>query len=779
MIANNQMGVSPGSKAAAMPDYLAILYRNRWLIVVVFTVVIFSAVGVTMIMEPVYESTASLLIDTRQSSSALFQDPRYLGTANIMQNELEILQSYTLRTIVAENLIREPYLDSLTQTVYPLIAPPEDDTTGAITASAEAVADRLLQVVSFEVMRESDVIKIYVSSTNPKEAADIANAIARAYYERNVMMSRSRSRAFREFLEKQVAEKQQNLTEKESSLREYMEAKGVVSLDDESKLIIDQLSSLQAARDANEIEIESLLRSFADYQKQSSEAEIQLGRILTSGTNPYIEGLQEEIARLEIQRDITLAQNPSAVSSDLYQQRLVQIEKQIGDLRAKLKERTTEFLADLLPSGDDLSSRDDPSGYLRQMKQKTIETQTQIRSLQAKRKVLNESIHEYERKFASIPAKSIQYAQLERDRSSLEKLYLTLDEKYNEANIQEKSEFGYVDIFDRASVPTEPSSPNLILNVLVAIVLGGCLGVVVAFVREYSDQRAYSPEDLQRKGYFVLSTIPSSKVFRKVRARNQGHGSNTANGRSRLAALQEPLSVVSESYRHLRNSIRYSQRGSVCSVIAVTSPEPGDGKTTVVANLGVAIAQTGKEVIVVDADLREPTLHEVFRCEMKPGLAQVLRGSVMLDEAIQSTEQEGLHILTAGSVIINPAEEVSSPEMKFLIDQLKSRYEIVLFDCPPALAVTDAAGFSTLVEGVVVVLAAGRTTMSYLRRTHETLEQVGANLLGVVLNHFDMRRAYGLLHRNSAFGYYGEAQKYGRKVVEENVDSEPQKNEVS
>ena len=777
MIPNNQMGSGQNSKAAAMPDYLAILYRNRWLIVVVFTVVIMSAVGVTMIMEPVYQSTASLLIDSRQSSSALFQDPRYLGSANIMQNELEILQSYTLRTIVADNLIREPYLDSLTKTVYPLIAPPADDTTGAVTASSKAIADRLLQVVSFEVMRESDVIKIYVSSTNPKEAAAIANAIARAYYERNVMMSRSRSRLFREFLEKQVAEKQRNLTEKEASLREYMETKGVVSLDDESKLIIDQLSSLQAARDANEIEIESLLRSFAEYQKQSSEAEIQLGRILTSGTNPYIQGLQEEIARLEIQRDITLAQNPTAVSSEFYQQRLIQIEQQINDLRAKLKERTTEFLADLLPAGEDFSSREDPSGYLRQIKQKTIETQTEIRSLQAKRKVLDESIREYERRFSSIPAKSIQYAQLERDRSSLEKLYLTLDEKFNEANIQEKSEFGYVDIFDHASVPTEPSSPNLILNVLVAIVLGGCLGVVAAFVREYSDQRAYSPEDLQRKGYLVLSTIPSSKIFRP--SKHRGQGSNAANGRSRLAALQEPLSVVAESYRHLRNSIRYSQQGSTCSLIAVTSPEPGDGKTTVVANLGVAIAQTGKEVIVVDADLREPTMHDVFRCEMKPGLVQVLKGSVMLDQAIQSTEQEGLHILTSGSVIINPAEEVSSPEMKFLIDQLKSRYDIVLFDCPPALAVTDATGFSTLVEGVVVVSAAGKTTMSYLKRTHETLEQVGANLLGVVLNHFDMRRAYGLLHRNSAFGYYGAAQKYGRKVTDENTDPEPKEKEVS
>jgi len=750
------------SSRAAMPDYFAILYRNRWLIVAVFLVVLASAVGVTFIMEPVYESTASILIDTKQESAALFQDPRYLGTTNIMQNELEILQSNTLRSVVAGELISAPYSDTTTHTVFPLLVPPDDDTTGAVTASQKAVTDRLLLVVAFEVMRESDVMKITATSSSPREAAKIANTIAKAYYERNVNMSRSRSRMFREFLEKQVSEKQASLSDKESSLKQYMESHGVVSLDDESRLIIDQLSTLQAARDANDIEIESLLRSFAEYQKQSTDVETQLGRIMTSAADPYIQGLQEEIARLEIQRDINLAQNPQGASNELYRRRLAEIDAQINDLRSKLKTRTSEFLADLLPSGDDLSSRDDPSSYLRQIKQKAIETQIQIRSLQAKRKILGESIQEYERKFNSIPAKSIQYAQLERDRSSLEKLYLTLDEKYNEANIQEKSEFGYVDIFDPGSVPTEPTSPNLILNLLVAFVLGGGLGVGSAFVREFSDARAHSPEDLKRRGYFVLSTIPEAKGFSEGTKKK---GSGKLPRATSLLALRDPLSVVSESFRHLRNSIQYNRRGVSCRCIAITSPEVGDGKTTIVANLGVALAQTGKEVIVVDADLREPALHTPFGYDMKPGLAQVLKGGISLEEAVRPTGQPKLHVLTCGAVIHNPAEQIASPEMKFLIEQLKVRYDVVLFDCPPALAVTDATGFSTLVEGVIVVASASRSTISLIERTHETLEQVGANIIGVVLNHFDMRRAYGPLHRNSAFGYYGAAKKYGQPVT--------------
>ena len=759
MNATSNNGQSKASKAAAMPDYLAILYRNRWLIVIVFGIVIASTIAVTFIMDPVYESTAAVLIDTRQSSSALFQDPRYLSSTNLMQNELEILQSYSLREVVAHELVKRPYLDSVNHVVMPLIEPPDDDTTGAVTASPKAVADRLFEVISFEVMRESDVIKVKATSGSPREAATIANTIVQAYYNRNVMASRSQSQLFREFLEKQVAEKQIALTETESELRDYMESHGVVSLTDESRNVIDQLSSLQAARDANEIEIESLLRSFAEYQQQATEAEKLVGRILTQGTDPYIQGIQEEIARLEIQRDITLALNPQFSSKDLYNQKIQEIENQIKELRSKLEAKTVDYLANLLPAGEDLSSREDPAGYLRQIKQKAIETRIMLQSLQAKRKVLDESIQDYERKFSSIPAKSIQYARLERDRSSLEKLYLTLDEKYNEANIQEKSEFGYVDIFDPAVVPSEPASPNLILNLALGIVLGSCFGVGLAFVREFMEARAHSPEDLKRKGYVVLSTVPRMSGAKKdIRENHSGNG----RADTKLSALHDPLSVAAESYRHLRNSIRFGRQGVSCKVIAVTSPEAGDGKTTTVANLAVSLAQSSTSVVVVDADLRQSSLHQMFGLKVKPGLAEILQGTATLDEALVTTSQANLHVLPGGGMIPNAAELLSSPDMKFLIEQLKSRYSVVLFDSPPALAVTDATGFSTLVEGVVVVASAGKTSMDYLDRTYETLQEVGATILGIVLNNFDLKEAYGLLYRDSAFGYYGSAKKYGR-----------------
>ncbi len=753
-----------------MPDYLAILYRNRWLIVTVFVVVIASTVAVTFLMNPVYESTAAVLIDTRQSSSALFQDPRYLGSTNLMQNELEILQSYSLREVVARELVKNPYIDSVNHVVMPLLVPPDDDTTGAVTASAKAIADRLFEVIAFEVMRESDVIKVTATSGDPREAAAIANTIVQAYYNRNVTASRSQSQLFREFLEKQVAEKQQALTETESTLRNYMEQHGVVSLSDEARNVIDQLSSLQAARDANEIEIESLLRSFADYQQQATEAEQLVGRILTQGTDPYIQGIQEEIARLEIQRDITLALNPQFASKDLYNQKLQEIETQIKDLRGKLEAKTVEYLANLLPAGENLSSREDPAGYLRQIKQKAIETRILLQSLQAKRKVLDESIKDYERKFAGIPSKSIQYARLERDRSSLEKLYLTLDEKFNEANIQEKSEFGYVDIFDPAVVPSEPTSPNLILNLALGIVLGSCFGVGLAFLREFMEARVYSPEDLKRKGYVVLSTVPEILPAKKDERDRAGHVSGNGRIDMKLAAFHDPLSVTAESYRHLRNSIRFGRHGASSKVIAVTSPEAGDGKTTTVANLAVSIAQSSMSVVVVDADLRQPSLHQMFGQKMKPGLSEILQGTASLDDVLIVTPQPNLHVLTCGGMIPNAAELLASPDMKFLIEQLKSRYSVVLFDSPPALAVTDATGFSTLVEGVVVVASAGKTSMDYLERTYETLQEVGATILGVVLNHFDLREAYGLLYRDSAFGYYGDAKKYGRKRVSSNGD---------
>jgi tyrosine-protein kinase Etk/Wzc len=724
-----------------------------------FVVVFATVVLLTYMKKPTYTATSSVLIDTKQASSTLFQDVWRGGLGNIIENELQILKSTSLAEDVARKLIEQKYIDTANEVLIPIIEPSEDDTSRTV-ATVDQVIARFGRAVAFSSIRDSDVIKITVKSQSPPEAALIANVFAQAYYDRNIYMSRAKSRSFGEFLGAQSRVKSEQLKKAEAAVQNYMQQKGVVSLNDEAKNLIEQLAKIEAERDAMDIQVQSLLSTLASYQIQIGQQEKSVARVIGEASDPYIRLLQEQLANLEVQRDVTVAQNPSYASKDIYNEQLREIGDQIVELRRKLEERTAQFVETLLPS---TQYGNDPTGYLKQVKQKFLETQIEIQTIRAKRQALDDALKQYEQQFKSIPEKSVQFARLQRDKASLEKLYLLLEEKYSEAHIAEQSEFGYVDIFDSAVIPTKPSSPNIILNLAVGVVLGLALGIALAFVREFMNVKIQTPEELKKRGFAPLSTVKSMEY--DIR-RLGGKQSVTINRRAinpHLLTLTNPVSAVAESYRHLRSSLQFGGPDEAPRTILVTSPDPGEGKTTTVCNLAVSIAQSAREVLLVDTDLRRPDVHSVFDLGLRPGLSEVLSGKIGYEQAVQATPVPNLHVMSCGTIPPNPAELLGSADMRFLIEQqLRERYEIVLFDSSPVLAVTDASVLSTLMDCVIVVVSAGKTALASLERAVESLKAVGVEPTGVVLNNFNLERAYGVLHARSGYGYYGYADKYGK-----------------
>jgi capsular exopolysaccharide synthesis family protein len=313
--------------------------------------------------------------------------------------------------------------------------------------------------------------------------------------------------------------------------------------------------------------------------------------------------------------------------------------------------------------------------------------------------------------------------------------YAGLLQSYEEMRLLAIQSADNVVLYREAGVSSVPVRPRTQVNTALAGAVGAMLAVGVAFLVEYLDDTLKSPEDISRTlGLSTLGAIGQVK--------NDGGD---------LVTIAEPLSPVSEAFRVLRTNIQYTGVDKPIRTLLVTSAGPTEGKSTTVANLGVAMAQAGLRVVVVDADLRRPRLHKVFRVHPRGGLTGSLLEGAM-DGRLQPSEVEGLVILPAGDLPPNPAELLGSHRLQGLLEALLQHMDVVLIDSPPVLPVTDAAVLARNVDGVLLVVDVGETRREVARRAVESLRQVGANLIGVVLNRVPSRRS----------GYYYYYQEYYR-----------------
>jgi capsular exopolysaccharide synthesis family protein len=758
------MKLSPNSSQGAtnstehtIREYFAVLIRQKWTIVIVFLLVLMSTVVLTKLSKPVFRATTNVLLNKSERSGLFIEGARADRSEAVIQNELTILGSRSLADSVAARLLNIRHVGGDSTDLLPILKANIPGAPDDSLAPLYEISGRVSESIDFSPIRDSDVISITASSRHPVEAALVANTFAESYRDRNVWMSRTKTRSFREFLESQAREKRRQLEGIEGSLQDYMQREGIVSLDDEAKKVIDQLAQLEASRDATDISLRELQNTLASYQGQLPQQETNAARSISEAIDPYIKQLQEEIAKLEVAKDVTQAQNPTSASREIVNERMREIDAKIEALRQKLQRRTDEFLQSLTPSG---GLTGDAAGYLRTMKSKIIETSMEVQSLEAKKKALQEQIVQYEGRFAKIPKKNLELARLQRSRLSNEKLYLMVEERFNEANISEKANLGYIEIVEPASPPAGPSSPKVFVNLALGVLLGLGFGLAVAFVKEFIDVRVYSPEDLKRRGLLPLATVKNIDEEILRLGGNRLPSDRKDEIEARLITSTFPFSSISESFRHIRTSLQFGSQDFELHTLLVTSPTPGEGKSTVASNMAIAFAQTGRKVLLVDADLRRPTIESKFGLRMEPGIAEVLSGKATLHASAQKTPVQNLSILASGALPMNPAEVLGSKMMVQFLEASKKEYEIIIMDSSPVLAVTDASVLSTFVDATVMVVSAGRTRMDEMMQAIEMLRSVGGKVAGVVLNNFDVKLAYGISLRRGQSGGYGYAQSY-------------------
>ncbi len=752
-------------------EVIQVLYRGKWLIILIFVLVVLATAIFTFMQDPIYESTAVVLIEKGKKGLGLSQafDITGISEQRNIKNEIEILKSRSLAEAVAKKLIQRVYVDpeKKSDTIL-VILPSKKEMKEGIKpfAKIETIIERFEKDVKIESPRDADIIKITARSKNPKEAALIANTFADAYYERNLMMSRNESRSVRKFLEEQLSDKRKQLDQAENQLENYMKSAGVVALDEESKKLIEQLSNLESARGEAIVDISTARKKLDSYLEQIKQIEPEFVKVATEALDPYIKYLQEEIAKLEVTRDQIIAQNPKVGSQEVLNKSLREIDEQLASLRKKLQEKIAEFLkTGFASSGSPGTQTYDPTGFVKELKQKILLTEIELSAYEARKKEIEKLIEQLNKKFETIPAKLIDYARLERTRMSAEKLYLLIEEKYQEAMIAEQSQFGYVQIIDYATPGVKPVSPKVHLNLILSIIIGLGLGVGIVFIKEYFDRTVKTPEQLEKRGFTVLSAIPVIEVEAKVDGKQlkKDEGRNIA---AHLISHLSPKSPVAEAYRVMRTGIQFAKLDKKIKSIVVASGAPKEGKSTTSSNLAITMATAGLKTVLLDTDLRRPVLHRVFNVPREPGLTDYLFDRADVQEIFKQTEVENLYLVPCGVVPPNPAELLGSEKMKEFVEYLKQNYDFIVFDTPPLVAVTDALILASQVDSVLLVASAGKTEIDVLEKAREMVQRVGGNVIGVLLNNFDASATYGTYYRYYRYyryyDYYGADRDKGR-----------------
>ena len=739
---------------------ITLLYRRKWVILGCVVVSIAAAAAYTFRQEPVYQAQSYVLVDLEN---------KFSSDENPAETDTNVFARNPDRTLAGELLLLQ-ISDQLQQRVYERL----QAAGKLLRRRRESEADTTTVdgfVQPSQQAGSKNIIRIIGTSSRAADAALLANLYAEEYVRLTRDASRTYLSALRESLEAKEQERRAELARAEGAIQRFMTTEGAVGLDGDGIRVATQIGVLEAQRDETRIDLQTRQAALVSMEKEIESIDPQ-SSIRASGVERQLQAVQEKIANLELEKSQYLLDNPTWRNREQESPALQPILQQIAQLKTEEKRLSDRYTQEVSDSGG-FTGSESVATYLANLRQQAAQERIQIGGLQARLDVLNRRLAEYQRELSQIPRQKMELTQLERTRAHAEQMYKYVVERLQEARIAEDSEPGYAQIIRRAGKPLEPISPNKQRMLILGALFGIFLGFGLAFMLTKFDGRLYHPDQLREMGYAEIGIIPD--MHKLIRLEHKGRPFVEVDGHryaSSLVTLFNPLSAPSEAYRYVRTNVQFSLPHKVIETLLVTSASMGDGKTTAAANLAVVMAQAGRRTLLLDADLRRPNQHDVFGLAPHTGLAQLLLGQATPDPAAWKTGIDHLYVLPAtGGPAVNGAdatrwvenasELLGSKRMRELLASLREHFDFIIIDSPPALVGTDAALLSTQCDGTIVVVRAGKNDQKELAHTLEMLEGVGATLLGLLLNAFDTRRAYGQQYRYQHYTRHGRYTKYG------------------
>lgn len=779
-----------GSEGSQFLDYWRAVRKRLWLVLGI-TVLVTTWAAIYMARKPnIYQAHAVIQVDLEQTNPDLItseskrpvfnSDPSYFNT------QLQLLGSESLlrRVIKEHNLdsnkaFQQAKTDASTSAwramlrsiglasddkkpdkTDPVAADPANTST---LASSEEIAEavRLAPYVnmirtdlSIEPVRESRatvkdtrLIDLSYRNTDPDFAAYVVNSISETFTSSNQEKRSGTNRKTNDFLQERIADLQSEIRTDEQNLVDLQQKVGILKTEGDQTVVIDRLSGLNKQL----LEAENQRKNAEANYLELSKSPDSVKSMVEEQMAPYITQQENNIRTL--QSDTTkkiadLQQRRSQLLQDYKESapEIKEVDAQIKGYQDTVDKAVSKFRSDL----EDYRGRT-TKDLLANLNTKYLQAKDQEDKI---RTDFNKQYNEAQGQNQGAVVLKLLEQKIDTNKGFLENLV----KQQSSNDVAAKGTDNNISVSEIAIPPDVPVSPRRVTTVLAALLLSTLFGIGLALVLEYLDDTIRSTEEIENYlGLPALAAIPSIDSLPKKRlllvgsAEEEGVGAN-----SELLINAVSRSSLGEAYRQLRTLILLSTAGHAPKSLLITSSLPSEGKTTTAANTAISLAQTGAEVLIIDADMRRPRLQSVFNIENGEGLSTLL--SSELDErqilsVIRKDENTKLNLLTSGPIPPNPAELIGSDQMANLLKILQKHFTHVVIDSPPIASFTDGVLLASMVDGVILVVHAGKSSRQVVRRSRQLLQDIGAKIFGVVLNKVNLRSQdnyyyQGYYHRN-------------------------------
>ena len=609
-------------------------------------------------------------------------------------------------------------------------------------------ASNIINGTKLNRKKNADIIEITFSSVFPDEARKVADMIALVYKDMEKAIGNEDAQLTVKFLEELVSKQEEKLSQAEQAIKKYKIDNNMYNLDGNSSQIASQISSIESELYNTISEVNIRNEKITFWKSKLSEDEKNLASIISSDINAHLPVLRTEITQLEsqlIQNNLLYGKNHVAV---------IELEEKLNGLKSQLNDKVALLIAKGITVSDPLAARQETIHSL-------LSLDSEIFGLQLKIEEAIKLKNIYKKKLIQLPDKQLEFARLGRDEDVLTQNYTFLRQKLEESKIKLISQSGKVQLLDSARKAKTPITPNHRRDIIQGIIVSLFFSFLVVFIIEFFDNSIRTLKDIENLGLTVLGVIPAisgeigdskKSIMNPLKKKK----SNSALKR-RLITREDPRSPISEAYRSLRTSMLYTDIETKTKSILVSSAGPGEGKTTTVANMAITYANLGKKTLLIDTDLRRPVVHKVFDLDKEPGITNYLGGATdEFDTLIKPTEIKNLFAVTSGIIPPNPSELLGSNKMSKLVKKLEEYWDIILFDSPPLVAVTDATMVSKEIDKIVIVVKVGQTDKRAFEYTIQSLRNINAPLGGVVLNAVTNKSSYGYYYYYyQYYNYYG------------------------
>jgi polysaccharide biosynthesis transport protein len=679
-------------------DYLRILRRRKGIVALTAGALGSISFIVSLIWQPVpvFTATAKVQINSQQTLNSLYLDAITYNASDEIETQQAVISSYPVLRRAGQEL-----------GFFPVGGSSEDSTRVVLALQARIIT---------RPEGYTNIVSVDATGSTASHARQLANTLALVYQKYDDQMRSQQAVRHRDFVERQREKARSELNEAEEAVRSYREDQDLISLDAQASVTLGQIST-------TDDHIQSLGQDMAAIKAMARDMEHgDVSEQILQGTSRERVGdtfinLGQQLNRERLERDAMLVQY-----TDLH--------PSVQRLQVRIEQLQNEMLAELEQRQQVLSS-----------------------DIGAKRQRLSELRREYN----LLPARGLELSRLEREVALRQQVVSVLEEQYQTAIIREADKPERVTVLQWAITPDAPTNSNQPLQrAILGFALGLILGIVLAVLAETMDTSIGTIEDVQEYTETkVVGIIPFINVD-EVRASLRRRGSVAVDEaalrrKAQLVAYFDPLSVLAETYRTLRTNIEFVSVEKGAKTLIVTSSMLREGKSTTIANLAMTMAQLGKRTLLVDCDLRKPAVARLFGLDKEPGVTEVIVGNHRWDEVVRTVTDivtggmgmedilqtqgiSNLHIITSGAIPPNPAELLNSHRMDEFIAEVRAAYDVVLFDSPPVLHVTDAAILGKKVDGAIVVYKAGDIARTSLKQATNLLKSVEVDLLGIVVN---------------------------------------------